>query len=70
MQAQRVMAQVDSSGNLTGLPLLPPGQEVIMLLTDQPLTPIRRKPPERLKGTVRINGDLLSTASPTDWEVS
>jgi hypothetical protein len=73
MQAQRIVTIVDQTGHLKSLPLLPPGQqvEVIMLLLDRntPATS-RRKAPEHLKGKMRETGDILSTASPQDWGLS
>ena len=72
MQAQRIVTQVDATGHLTGLPLLPPGQsvEVIMLLLDNQLPPKRRKAPVQLKGKVREIGDVLSSAPAQDWGIA
>jgi hypothetical protein len=72
MQTQRIVTQVDATGHLIGLPLLPPGQmvEVIMSVLDKPTRVVRRKPPKKLQSTVRIIGDVLSTASSEDWGIS
>ena len=69
MQAHRIVTQVDSTGHLTGLPLLPPGRmvEVIMLVMDQQSTVVRRKPPLKLRGKIVISGDVLTSVSPSDW---
>ena len=71
MQTQRIVTKVDATGHLTGLPLLPPGRtvEVIMLVMDQPLSFVRRKPPKKLQGKVRITGEVLTTASSSDWGI-
>ena len=73
MQAQRIVTHADSTGHLTQLPLLPPGQavEVIMLLLDRD-TPLEylRKAPERLKGKLREVGDIMSSAPLQDWGIS
>ena len=71
MLTQRIVTQVDSTGHLSGLPLLPPGRtvEVIMRVMDQPPSVVRRKPPKQLRGKVRIIGDVVSTASPADWGI-
>lgn len=74
MQAQRIVTKVDATGHLTGLPLLPPGQpvEVIMLPLDNqvPPTRLRRKPPIHLQGKIRETGDVLSSVSAEDWGVA
>lgn len=72
MQAQRIVTQVDATGHLTGLPLLPPGQsvEVIMLLLDNQPSPKRRKAPTHLKGKMREIGDIFTSAPAQDWGVS
>ncbi|MDY0301241.1 MAG: hypothetical protein RBQ99_06620 [Trichlorobacter sp.] len=74
MQAQRIVTKADATGHLTGLPLMPPGRpvEVIMLLLDNqiPATRPRRKPPTRLQGKIRETGDVLSSASVDDWGVA
>jgi len=73
MQAQRIITQVDSSGHLMSLPLLPPGQtvEVIMLIHEQkPLSTPLRKAPRSLYGKIRETGDVFSTASSQDWGLS
>ena len=72
MQTQRIVTQVDATGQLIGLPLFPPGQmvEVIMSVLGKPTQVVRRKPPKKLQGTVRIIGDVLSTASSEDWGMS
>ena len=73
MQAQRIVTQVDSSGHLMQLPLLPPGQsvEVIMLLLESgtPSKP-RRKVPAHLKGKIREVGDIMSSAPLSDWSLA
>ncbi len=65
MQAQRIVTQTDSAGHITGLPLLPPGKsvEVIMLLLDTPLPSKGSKAPAHLRGKLRETGDVLSSAS-------
>jgi len=72
MYAQRIVTQVDSTGHLTGLPLLPPGQsvEIIMLLLDNQPPQKRRKAPVLLKGKVREIGDVLSSAPAQDWGIA
>ena len=68
MQAQRIVTQVDSTGHLSGLPLLPPGQsvEVIMLLLDNQPQPKHRKAPSHLQGKMRETGDVFSSAPAHD----
>ena len=73
MQAQRIITQVDSTGHLMSIPLLPPGQtvELIMLIHDQATLPSAcRKAPKALKGKLREIGDVFSTASSKDWGLS
>jgi hypothetical protein len=73
MQAQRIVTKADASGHLPDLPILPPGQtvEVIMLMIDNNApTHARRNPPSRLKGKIRETGDIFSTASSQDWNLS
>lgn len=72
MQAQRIVTQTDSTGHITGLPLLPPGKsvEVIMLILDnQPQTKLR-KVPVRLKGKMREIGNIFSSAPAEDWGIA
>jgi hypothetical protein len=73
MQAQRIITQVDSTGHLMSLPLLPPGKtvEVIMLFHAEkaPSMP-SRKAPSSLYGKIREIGDIFSTAPPQDWGLS
>lgn len=72
MQAQRIITQTDSTGHLTGLPLLPPGKsvEVIMLLLDTPLATKKSKVPAHLRGKLRETGDVMSSAPAQDWNVA
>ena len=72
MQAQRIVAQTDSTGHLTSLPLLPPGKsvEVIMLLLDTPLPAKKNKVPAHLRGKLREIGDVLSSAPAQDWNIA
>ncbi len=73
MQAQRIITQVDSTGHLMSIPLLPPGQtvELIMLIHDQAALPLPcRKAPIALKGKLREIGDVFSTAPSEDWGLS
>ncbi len=71
MQAQRIITQTDSTGHLTGLPLLPPGKsvEVIMLLLDTPLPSKKSKVPDYLRGKLQEIGDVMSSAPAQDWKV-
>lgn len=71
MQAQRIITQTDSTGHLTGLPLLPPGKsvEVIMLLLDTPLPSKKSKVPDHLRGKLQEIGDVMSSAPAQDWKV-
>ena len=73
MQAQRIITQVDSTGHLISLPLLPPGKtvEVIMLIHAEKAPSIpSRKAPRSLYGKIREKGDVFSTASHQDWGLS
>jgi hypothetical protein len=73
MQAQRIITQVDSTGHLTSLPLLPPGKtvEVIMLFLGEKTPSIpSRKAPRSLYGKIRELGDVFSSAPPHDWGLS
>ena len=73
MQAQRIITQVDSTGHLMSLPLLPPGQtvEVILLIHAQDtLSTPSRKSPSSLHGKIREIGDVFSTATAQDWGLS
>ena len=70
MQAQRIVTQVDSSGHLMQLPLLPPGQSVeviVLLLEGGTQSKPRRKVPAHLKGKIREVGDIMSSAPLSDW---
>ncbi len=71
MQAQRIVTQTDSTGHLTGLPLLPPDKsvEVIMLLLATPLPLKKSKAPAHLRGRIRETGDVISSAPAQDWNV-
>ena len=72
MQAQRIITQTDATGQLTGLPLLPPGKavEVIMLLLDTPQPPQKSRVPAHLRGKLRETGDVMSSAPAQDWNVT
>jgi predicted metal-dependent RNase len=72
MQAQRIITQTDSTGHLTGLPLLPPGKsvEVILLLLDNQPSPKQQKAPARLKGKIREVGNIFSSAPADDWGIA
>jgi len=73
MQAQRIITQVDSSGHLMSLPLLPPGQtvEVIMLIHEKKtLSTPQRRAPRSLYGKNRETGDVFSTASSFEFSTS
>lgn len=72
MQAQHIITQTDSTGRLTGLPLLPHGKsvEVIMLLLDTPLPSKKSKVPAHLRGKLREIGDVTSPAPAQDWNIA
>jgi hypothetical protein len=73
MQAQRIITRVDATGHLISLPLLPPGQtvEVIMLMhVPDSVSGRLRKAPDALRGKIRENGDVFSSASDQDWGLS
>lgn len=70
MHAHRLILTTDESGNLTGLPKLPPHTrvEAILLLDDAPAERPQRKPHPALAGSVITHGDIFSSAPPSDWE--
>lgn len=74
MQAERVLLKTDEKGNLMGVPKLPPNarlEAIFLLLEKEEASKTKRIPPESLKGSVRITGDLLEPAiSEEEWEAS
>lgn len=70
MYAERAILTTDPSGNLTGLPQLPPNRKVeaILLVLDEPGARTKRAPHPDLAGAARIQGDVISSVPPSDWE--
>ena len=56
MLAEKFVTYKDAQGHLTGLPTLKPNEKVEIILLRQESTPIKRprKPPESLRGSVKI----------------
>lgn len=73
MHAERVVLITDQAGNPTNLPKLPPNRrvEAIFLTLEQAESdPIRhRRPHPDIAGKTRISGNILDTASTTDWNL-
>lgn len=73
MHAEKLILITDGQGVLRGLPVLPPNQEVevILLMEDRkaPSMPHRRKPSPRLANQgASLQGDDMSPAIPLeDW---
>jgi hypothetical protein len=63
MYAERVILETDQDGRLTQVPALPPHAkiEAIFLIIDQG-RPKKRQPPEALRGSVTIHGDIVAPA--------
>lgn len=74
MCAQRVILETDAAGELHGLPKLPPGRrvEVVLRVLDRALDESprpRRLPPARLKSALSMS-DPDSAVDAAQWEAS
>ena len=83
MYAERMILETDSSGKIISLPKLPPNKQVeaIFLVvdvadvvdnkeTEKLSLTSKRTPHPDIAGKLKINGDLFTTVSATDWEFS
>lgn len=73
MLAEKLILRTDSQGNLTGLPVLPPDEEieVILLLKEHGHRKVRRLPPAELAWQgAELHGDDIGPAIPeSDWNM-
>jgi hypothetical protein len=73
VQAERLILETDSAGNVKNLPKLPPNTrlELIFLVLEESgsLPARRRQPHPDIAGRVKILGDVISTVPATDWDL-
>jgi len=73
MFAEKLILRTDSQGKLTGLPVLPPDEEVevILLLKEHSRRKVRRLPPAELAWQgAQLHGDDIGPAIPeSDWNM-
>ncbi len=70
MFAEKFMVRTDSQGNITGLPILPPNEEieVILLRKEQGKRQFRRTPPVELAWQgAQLHGDDIGPII-SDWD--
>ncbi len=76
MYAERIVVETDKAGNMKTVPKLPPNSQVeaIFLVLQQrepePETTSVRRPHPDIAGRVTILGDVMSSAEPSDWDLS
>jgi hypothetical protein len=69
---ERVFLETDQTGHLTQLPKLPSNArvEAIFIILDQDLNfKPRRRPHAEIIGKTRIQGEIFTSASESDWDL-
>jgi hypothetical protein len=73
MYAERLILETDQSGTLKHVPKFPPNKqvEIILLVLDDVRggQKLRRSPHPDIAGKICILGDIISSASETDWNL-
>ena len=73
MQAEKVLLETDTQGNVKNIPVLPANKKVeaiFLIVDDLPCTkPFSRSPHQEISGKVKIHGDIIDCVPVEDWDL-
>jgi hypothetical protein len=69
MDANRLILETDSLGNLKQVPKLPPNKQLeVIVLGDSVREPIKRRQPHSdIAGKGKVMGDIINSVPEIDW---